>query len=273
MAVMRRGEPERASEALEEAVRLQRASGEVAGLSRSLLGLGIKAILQQDYERAASLHEEGLALARQAEDDFAINVALMQGALVSLSRGEHRRARALSEEGLALAWRLRMLHPTAAHLNISAALAASEGVAVRSARIWGAAETLRESIGAPISPVESSYYAPYNAAALAKLGEASWEAARAEGRAMTPEQAVEYALDTHEPAPASPEDPAASSLLSEREAEILALVAEGLTNPQVAQRLYLSPRTVGQHLRSIYRKLGVSSRAAAVREAAERDLI
>ncbi|HZB10083.1 MAG TPA: LuxR C-terminal-related transcriptional regulator [Rubrobacter sp.] len=50
------------------------------------------------------------------------------------------------------------------------------------------------------------------------------------------------------------------------------LVAEGLTDPQVAERLYLSPRTIGQHLRSAYRKLGVPSRGAAARVAAERGL-
>jgi DNA-binding CsgD family transcriptional regulator len=100
------------------------------------------------------------------------------------------------------------------------------------------------------------------------LDEAAFEEMWLEGRAMTPREAIEYALGTEETAPT-----ALSSLLSEREAEILVLVAEGLTNPQVAERLYLSPRTVGQHLRSIYRKLGVPSRAAAVREAVERGLI
>jgi DNA-binding CsgD family transcriptional regulator len=105
-----------------------------------------------------------------------------------------------------------------------------------------------------------------------RLGEEAWEAAFAEGRAMTPEEAIEYALETDPAAPASPED-SDPSLLSGREAEILALVAQGLTNPQVAQRLYLSPRTVGQHLRSVYRKLGVPSRAAAARKAVERGLI
>jgi len=55
--------------------------------------------------------------------------------------------------------------------------------------------------------------------------------------------------------------------------EVLRLVAQGLTNPQIAGKLYLSPRTVGGHLRSAYRKLGVSSRAAAAREALERGLI
>ncbi|MGN6755582.1 MAG: LuxR C-terminal-related transcriptional regulator [Thermomicrobiales bacterium] len=44
---------------------------------------------------------------------------------------------------------------------------------------------------------------------------------------------------------------------------MLGLVAQGLTNAQVAARLFLSPRTIDQHLRSIYNKLGVGNRAAA----------
>ena len=60
--------------------------------------------------------------------------------------------------------------------------------------------------------------------------------------------------------------------LTAREAEVLRLVAQGLTDAQVAERLYLSPRTVGQHLRSIYNKLGVSTRLAATRFALEHHL-
>jgi DNA-binding CsgD family transcriptional regulator len=60
--------------------------------------------------------------------------------------------------------------------------------------------------------------------------------------------------------------------LTDREAEVLRLVAQGLTNAQAAERLFLSPRTVDFHLRSIYGKLGVSSRAAATRFALEHHL-
>ena len=71
----------------------------------------------------------------------------------------------------------------------------------------------------------------------------------------------------------APSSPAAYPAgLSAREAEVLRLVAAGLTNAQVAERLYLSPRTVDQHLRSIYTKLGVSSRSAATRFALEHGL-
>jgi DNA-binding NarL/FixJ family response regulator len=61
--------------------------------------------------------------------------------------------------------------------------------------------------------------------------------------------------------------------LTQRELEVLRLVAEGLTAPQVAERLFLSVRTVENHLRSIYSKLNVSTRAAATRIAVENGLL
>ena len=88
---------------------------------------------------------------------------------------------------------------------------------------------------------------------------------------MALEQAVEYALDTEETA--SPPDDAAAPVLSNREVEVLRLVAQRMTDHQVAQRLYVSPRTVGHHLSTIYRKLGVPSRTAAATAAVERGLI
>jgi DNA-binding CsgD family transcriptional regulator len=53
----------------------------------------------------------------------------------------------------------------------------------------------------------------------------------------------------------------------------LRLAAEGLTDGQVARELHISPRTVGRHLGSIYRKLGVPSRAAATKMAVKHGLI
>lgn len=61
--------------------------------------------------------------------------------------------------------------------------------------------------------------------------------------------------------------------LTEREVEILVLVAEGLTDAQVAEKLIISPRTVQGHLRSIYTKIDVTSRGAATRYAMEYKLI
>jgi DNA-binding NarL/FixJ family response regulator len=61
--------------------------------------------------------------------------------------------------------------------------------------------------------------------------------------------------------------------LSEREIEVLRLVAEGCSNPQIAQRLYISRRTAEHHVQHVYAKIGVSSRAAAALFALEHDLL
>lgn len=61
--------------------------------------------------------------------------------------------------------------------------------------------------------------------------------------------------------------------LTEREREVLQLIAEGLSAPAIGKRIHLSPTTVKSHLRTLYEKLGVSDRAAAVAEAMRRGLL
>ena len=105
------------------------------------------------------------------------------------------------------------------------------------------------------------------AAARSQLDEEAFQAAWAEGRAMKPEQVIEYALDlstTPETYPAG---------LSAREVEVMRLVARGMTNAEVAGRLFISSRTVDWHLGSIYRKLGFKSRTEATRFAVEHGLL
>jgi DNA-binding NarL/FixJ family response regulator len=126
---------------------------------------------------------------------------------------------------------------------------------------------------------DRALYGRIEARARATLDRAAFEAAKEEGRAMSPERAIEYALEepsmperevpTTTPSSAA-EHPAG---LTSREVEVLGLVAEGLTNAQVAQRLYLSPRTIQRHLNSIYHKLGVGSRTAATRFALEHNIV
>jgi len=61
--------------------------------------------------------------------------------------------------------------------------------------------------------------------------------------------------------------------LTKREAEVLRLIARGLSNAQIAEQLVISPVTVNSYLRSIYDKLGVSSRTSAMRYAFDHNLI
>jgi DNA-binding CsgD family transcriptional regulator len=161
-----------------------------------------------------------------------------------------------------------------------ACVAGAEGEDLRAARLFGAAEALMGVIGYRLVPQEKAVLEPYRASVRTRLGEAAWEKAVAEGGALGLDQATEYALSkersskhfspTQSAVSSTPEHPAG---LSPREVEVLGLVAEGLTNAQVAERLFLSPRTVQRHLNSIYHKLGVSSRTAATRFAMEHRLL
>jgi DNA-binding CsgD family transcriptional regulator len=124
-----------------------------------------------------------------------------------------------------------------------------------------------------LASLERSYYNPPTEAARSELGEATWEAARTEGKKMSPEQTAEYALkglETPRTAGAAAEYPAD---LSAREVEVLRLVAKGMTNVQIATELYVSPRTVNAHLGSVYNKIGSNIRAEAARFAAEHGLL
>lgn len=119
------------------------------------------------------------------------------------------------------------------------------------------------------------------ASVRALLGEQAFAAAWAEGSTMTPAQALvaqgPATMPTAAPAepssvPHAPKAPTYPDGLTAREVEVLRLVAQGLTNEQVAEQLVISPRTVNTHLTAIFSKIGVSSRGAATRYAIERNL-
>jgi DNA-binding NarL/FixJ family response regulator len=163
-----------------------------------------------------------------------------------------------------------------------ASAVAAQGNHAWAAHLWGAAEALREAIGTPLPPVEHVLYQRAVAAARTQLGEHAFATAWAEGRTMPPEQALvapgQVALSTptqgeqlSSPTTASP--PPYPDGLMAREVEVLRVVAQGLTNEQVAQRLVISPHTVDTHLTSIDSKIGVSSRVAATRHAIQHHLI
>ncbi len=133
------------------------------------------------------------------------------------------------------------------------------------ARLWGAAEALREAIGMNLSPFDQAHsrYEERLAAARSLMDEETWEAAWARGRAMSPEEAIEYALSEGEAVSVlePPPDTGGPEVLAPREREVAALVARGLTNRQIATELVISERTVHTHVRRILRKLGLGSRA------------
>jgi predicted ATPase/DNA-binding CsgD family transcriptional regulator len=254
----------------EESVELFRKSKDEFGLATSLATLGIIALTQEDYVVVQASLEESVAICRESGDDWALSLALRNLGIAALKQGDHEQAAAwLGESVLALHEPRGGLGLV--NLDLLAAAVSMRGDHEWATRLFGAAEALREEVGVPVIPSIRADYDRGVAAARVGLGEAAFAAAWAEGKAMPLDQAFEYALEqsaTPEPA-AAEHDPTG---LSAREVEVLRLVAKGLTNAQVAEKLFISPRTVNRHLNSIYAKLGVGSRAAATRFAVEHDL-
>ena len=245
---------------------------------------GWTTLLQGDPARATALIEEAVDLARERRRGFMglLSRPLDNLGWAALLGGELARAKAQFAENLMLSKERGNKGTLLMSLEGLACVAGAEGEATRAARLFGAAEALIEAIGYRLVPQERAVLEPYRASVRSRLGEAAWEEAVAEGGALGLDQAIWYALSEEKPSkrlPPTRSQPEVSSTpkhpggLSPREVEVLGLVAEGLTNAQVAQRLFLSPRTVQRHLNSIYHKLGASSRAAATRFAIEHDLL
>jgi predicted ATPase/DNA-binding CsgD family transcriptional regulator len=247
-------------------------------IAELLIFLGMATLYEGDHRRAVALLEESMASFQDLGDTQRVTICLTYLWMAALEGGDHQRTAALLEEDFRRLQRLEIKPQIQIYDGLMglAVVAAITGRSARATRLCGAAETLREAIGLSLliwDHTPADYEAQLNTA-RAQLEEPAREAAWSEGRAMSPEEAVNYALsDDETPGSSPPSTTSYPAGLSAREAEVLKLVAEGLTNPQVAERLYLSPRTVAQHLRSIYRKLGVPSRAAAAREASKRGLI
>ena len=196
--------------------------------------------------------------------------------------GNYARSQALYEQGVGVAHKVGGKRTIPSGLDGLAATVAAQGNSAWAAHLWGAAEALREAIGTPLPPLEQASYKWAVVAARTELGEQAFATAWAEGRALSPEQALArpgpgaLPASTQEeqassPTPMSP--PSYPDRLTGREVEVLRVVAQGLTNEQVAQHLVISPRTVDTHLTSIYSKIGVSSRSAATRYAIEHHLV
>jgi DNA-binding CsgD family transcriptional regulator len=214
------------------------------------------------------LLEESLAICRELGDRRAISKAVQFLGDAASGTGDQAAARTLYEESLSLSVELGDLWMSTLSLEGLARVALATGQPEAAARLLGAADAVREDTGAPRSAAYfARLYEPSLERARAELGEDRFASARAAGRGLTLEEAPAVLEQLAKiPAADRPEG------LTAREVEVLRLVADGLTDAQVAERLVVSLRTVNAHLRSIYRKLDVRSRSAATRYAVEHGL-
>jgi len=266
---------------LEEGLALSRELGAKEGIADYFFLSGQLALSQGHTATARSLIEQSLVLYREIGDRVGIAESLFLLARVEVRLGDYVAARALYEQSLAIVKDGNYRWDIAFYLEGIAGVVAAQGELAWAAQLWGAAESRREAMTSPLPPVERADYERAVATARTQCGEKAFAAAWTEGRTMTPEQALAAkgqvtipALIPAEPSSAHPTMTPASypAGLTAREVEVLRLVAQGLTNEQVAEQLVISPRTVNTHLTAIFSKIGVSSRGAATRYALEHHL-
>ena len=285
------GDPARMHLLIEEGLALSQEVGFKEGLATSLWLRGQLALADGDVERAHVLAGQSVRLCREIGHRQGLAQALSLLARVTGVQGDYATSRALYEESLAAAREIGDKMAIAVCLEGLADMAVAQraGEASRTgvqpgelsslwaAHLWGAAESLREALGAPIPPVGRATYEHSVERARAQLGAQAFAKAWAAGRTISLEEVLAAragAMSTQQAAPPPPRKTVTyPDDLTAREVEVLRLVAQGFTDAQVAEQLVISPRTVNWHLTSIYSKLGVSSRCAATRYALEHRLV
>jgi DNA-binding SARP family transcriptional activator len=206
-AVLHGGYRERVPTFVQEAEALM--TGDLDGPPRAYLCIILAAAAQGkgDLDSAASQLEVALALARELGDLRNTAMSLFILGNVEIVRGDFDRGVMLLEEGAGISRGLGDLLGTAYYVWVFGTVNALRRNPIQAARLWGAAEALRERMGMSFSHFDlaASGYEQHLAAVRSALDEASFEAAWAEGRAMSPEQAIEYAVgEVEEPAAVAP---------------------------------------------------------------------
>lgn len=272
-----RGNYELAEGYLTEATAAAREEGDRYILAVSMGHLGVVAYGRGALVDATARLEAALPIAREVGNVVPRSVAVLYLAHVACDQGAYAEAAARYQNALTETepWNVQALARLVARVaTLAAAIRKSE----QAVRLFGAAETLREIAGVALALPEKATYERAAADARARLGDAAFEAAWATGRALRRDELlleIEPVLTnaarlTTEPAV---ESASTSPGLTAREREVLRLLADGRSNREVAEALFISHATARTHVTNIFVKLGVETRAAAVGYAFQHGLL
>jgi non-specific serine/threonine protein kinase len=269
------GDPAGAARDAAESLRLFRQTGHRQMVATVLGNLGNYKLSAGDLDAARAHLVEALEIFGALNDSDDIVYATFNLGLAEYLGGSPEAAEASFEESLGLATRMGMKGLTAYAL-LGLALVGHDGADPgRSARLHGAADQALADLGETIEPLERRLADLDRQRLRAAMGTEAFEAEYAAGRTLDLAQVLAAlgpmdsgAGRTRTAAPGE-----AVTVLTPREIDVLKLVAQGLSNPDIAQRLFLSEHTVHRHLANILRKLGLSSRAAAVAWGARTGLV
>ncbi|MDV7220968.1 ATP-binding protein [Streptomyces prunicolor] len=299
LMLLSQGNAVRAAPLVEEARELALRLGDEAEVAHTFFGRGGACLISGDYDRARAVYEEALALPpREGESMSLVGFKYVELAHVLAIQGEYDRAMALCEEfrQVCLTYGEQWVHSyllrilafaewakgdrTAARihareclrlkravgdvfgtgmtLELLAAVHARDGEGRPAAVLLGAAKRIWQDAHVALdrTPSHGPVRSEADEGARALLGDA-FKSAYREGLELTSDHAVAYALGERE----SVARPVLDSPLTRREAEVAELIAEGLTNQQIADRLVVALRTAEGHVERILSKLGFTSRS------------
>ncbi|HEY3111456.1 MAG TPA: tetratricopeptide repeat protein [Chloroflexota bacterium] len=273
LAALLRGEHAAARALLDESLALFRALGDRRGSAYALNQLGLLAIHRGAYAQARVPLEESLELFRELDDPRGVGFALNNLGLVAIGLGDPARATALLEESLAVYQELGDRRNAAECLEGLARAAAAADRPEGAARLFGAAEALRETIGAPLLPLDRGPYERAVARVRAALGDGplaeAWAAGRSRPLADVLADAPARGVAA---APATRSAGRGLAVLTRREREVAGLIRRGLTNREIAGELVITPATVERHVANILNKLALGSRSQVAVWAVEHGL-
>ncbi|MFI2478798.1 ATP-binding protein, partial [Nocardia xishanensis] len=213
-----------------------------------------------DTERAMEYYRQVLSVTEACGESLFRSTALWGMGIAAWQQGERSTAIELLENALQI--NRRMGSPVNAALGLEALawIAGDAGEAERAAVLLGAAEGLWRAMGNPASifPMPR-YHDECERRARAALGARRFGSAFRQGQAMSMEEAVSYAFG--ERPPDTTHASGQRVTLTKRERQVADLIAQGLTNKQIAVELTISPRTAQGHVEHILTKLGFTSRA------------
>lgn len=274
------GNARQAARYLKESMRLTREIEQTPRIAQLLLALGDLERYQGNGETATSYYEQSLALSRAMNDRVGIAGALFGAGDSARVQQEFRRACISLKQSVQIAWEVGDKLLLAAGLETFSWLCLQMGIPERATQFLGTAENLRDSLQIPLAPILLTEHERTIATLRTALGEIAFNESWAYGRTMTLKLALSMIARIPVPDEQIPSSELSSSSaptypagLTAREVDVLRLVAAGLPDARIAEQLIISPRTVNTHLRSIYAKIGVSSRSAATRFAFEHGIV
>jgi predicted ATPase/DNA-binding CsgD family transcriptional regulator len=241
-----------------ECLETYRELGDDRGVATCLNNLSAVARAQGDPGRAVELGARSASVYHRIDFAEGEAAALLNVSIASARLGQLDQARAGLRLSLALFRRLGYREGMAECIEHAAHLGILERRDPAAVKLLGAAEALRELLAAPVAvPADAIDLREDVERLRGRMRRSSFAAGWAQGRTMAVDEAAELAMRIgHEP-----ERPAAFGGLSPRELEVARLIAEGLRDRDVAERLFLSVRTIEKHVEHIRDKLGLQSRA------------